>query len=125
MLYQVRGDISMSLTISMEISIFREVFSNQLFLGNSMKIHYSGIGVGQFSEVKDVCKQTSTNPNGAFAAHHCFTNIKNIENGHRKSIDGKVWPSDKEILDFIKVVAGSYLLYEKTSESDFEIQVII
>ena len=60
--------------------------------------------------------------NYAVTAYHCFSWIKDIENGHTKA-KGKVWPEDKEILDFITVVAGSYFRYEKDSPTEFEIQV--
>ena len=52
-----------------------------------------------------------------------MSKMKKIENGDTKTDGGDVWPSHERILDFITVVAGSYLCYEKASQSHFETQV--
>ena len=68
------------------------------------------------------CGASLISPNYAVTGYHCFSLMKDIDNGHPND-KGKVWPSDKKILDFVIVVAGSYFRYEKDTPSEFEIQV--
>ena len=69
------------------------------------------------------CGASLISPNYAVTGYHCFSLMKDIENGHPND-KGKVWPADKKILDFVIVVAGSYFRYKKDTPSEFDIQVI-
>ena len=93
----------------------KEPLPYQLQLVASEEEFLEDYGIGEY-----YCGAVLIRPNYAVTAYHCFSLIKDIENGHR----GKKWPADKKILDFISVVAGSYLRNEKNTPPEFKIQVI-